>query len=111
MKDHYLFTITKKEEKNPEDQKLKLTAKGTFLSRNTQRSLESKRAKTESKASENNEAAITHAEAASKHASSTLAPTQLQAIAQAKDLGFKSKYLQSLMTQTLPLKPQQLASF
>ena len=108
MKDHYLFTITKKEEKSPEDQKLKLTATGTFLSRNAQRSLESKRAKTELKASENNEnkkrkteAAITHAEAASKHASSTLASTQQQAIVQAKDLGFKSNHLQSLMAQTL----------
>jgi len=108
MKDHYLFTITKKEEKNPEDKTLKMTAKGTFLSRNAQRSLESKRAKTELTASENNEnkkrkveAAITHAEAASKHASSTLASTQLQAIAQAKDLGFGNIRLKSLMAQTL----------
>ena len=41
MKGHYLFTVTKKEKKNPEDQAFKLTAKGTFLSCNR----DSKRAK------------------------------------------------------------------
>ena len=105
---HPFFKACGKEDaSNPEDS-LKITEKGTFKTRSSQRAIEAKRVKKELKATENNknssakhEAALTHAQAANKVAENSAITTQLQVIREARECGFSPTTLKIFMSQTL----------